>query len=64
MRRMIRENMQAILMVLLLFFGFYHAVESAWTALLLPQHWWTPVVFIFTAGFLNVCFIAWIQCSK
>ena len=48
-------------MVLLLFSGFYNAVEIAWTALELPFLWWTRAVFICAAAVLNLGFILWIQ---
>lgn len=61
MRKIIREDMQIVLMILLLFSGFYNAVEIAWTALELPLLWWSPVAFLCSAAVLNLGFILWIQ---
>lgn len=61
MKKIIRENTQILLMVLLLFSGFYQHISSAWMALELPMFWWVRVVFVFAAAFLNFLFIIWIQ---
>ena len=61
MRKMIRENMQIVLSVLLLLIGFYHAVSLVWQVLELPYFWWNRIAFLVTAAVLNFGFILWIQ---
>lgn len=61
MRKLIREDMQIILMILFLFSGFYNAVEIAWSVLQLPLFWWSRIAYLCTAAVLNFGFILWIQ---
>ena len=61
MRKMIRENMQILLSVLLLFAGFYHTVSKVWQILELPFFWWIRFAFLAAAAVLNFGFILWIQ---
>ena len=61
MRKMIRENMQILLSVLLLLAGFYYAVSLVWQMLELPCFWWSKAALVAAAAVLDFGFILWIQ---
>ena len=61
MRKMIRQNMQVLLMILLMQNGFHRLFELAWIYLEFPCFRWLQVAFMIAAGAANFCFILWIQ---